>query len=187
MSRFIDYFKDLVASDTHVSSTGGKKRPATIDPNTKLPVTKPTAAAEAIEEGDVAKYASVLKVDDELGLVFGWAIVCKRDGADYWDLQNDHIPEDSMLSASLDFALSGAYAKEMHAGDVNGSVAFLFPMTAEIAKAFSIETTTTGLMIAMRPGTPDMLAKFRPGPNGEPPVYTGFSIGGSRIKDEEVG
>ncbi len=54
------------------------------------------------------------------------------------------------------------------------------PLTEDIAKAFGIDTKTTGLMIAMKPDSDDMLAKFR---NGE---LTGFSIGGHRINDEIV-
>jgi hypothetical protein len=40
------------------------------------------------------------------------------------------------------------------------------------AKAFGVETKTTGLMIAIKPDSDDMLAKFRDG------TLTGFSIGG---------
>ena len=31
---------------------------------------------------DFQTQADVIKVDDDLGLVFGWAIVCKQDGKD---------------------------------------------------------------------------------------------------------
>ena len=31
--------------------------------------------------------AKILKVDDSLGLVFGWAIVCQEDGVPYYDVQ----------------------------------------------------------------------------------------------------
>jgi hypothetical protein len=123
--------------------------------------------------------AKVLKVDDGLGLVFGWAIVCKQDGTDYFDTQGDHIPEDSMMSALTDFMQHSRVAKDMHQGEEIGPIVFAWPMTADIAKAMGIETKTTGAMIAMKPPAA-ILAKFR---NGD---YTGFSIGGSRIKDEEV-
>ena len=174
-------------ADAHVSSTGGKKRKPkkfkdalNEDSGGHLPVTNMTLAAQQITgQSKTQKYAEVLKVDDGLGLVFGWAIVCKQDGEDYFDLQNDCIPEDSMLKASTDFMSGARMAKEMHAGDAAGTVLFAFPMTTDIAKAFGVETKTTGLMVAMRP-EPDMLAKFKDG------TYTGFSIGGYRIKDEEV-
>jgi len=180
-----------VASDAHVSTAlGGKKKPATAKPglnddddddDERLPVTNMTLAAQQITgQKTTAKYAEVIKVDESLGLVLGWAIVCKKDGADYWDLQEDHIPESSMLSAAIDFMQHSRVAKEMHSGESAGSVLFAFPMTEDIAKAFGIETKTTGLMIAMKPDGDDMLVKFRDG------TLTGFSIGGHRLEDEEV-
>ena len=123
--------------------------------------------------------AKVLKVDESLGLVFGWAIICKENGADYWDVQGDHIPEASMLEAAADFAKSAREAREQHDRSDAGQVAFIFPMTEDIAKQFGIETTKTGLMIAMQPDTA-MLAKFKSG------ELTGFSIGGRRLIDDEV-
>lgn len=125
-------------------------------------------------------YAEVQKVDDNLGLVMGWAIVCKENGIDHYDLQNDHIPEDAMLKASLDFMENSQVAKEMHAGEKVGSVVFAFPLTEEIAKSFGILSHKSGLMIAMKPESDDMLEKFRDG------SFTGFSIGGLRLEDEVV-
>jgi hypothetical protein len=51
----------------------------------------------------------LLKVDDSLGVVFGYAIVCREkdtDGnwVDHFDTQGHYIPEDEMLKASIDFA-----------------------------------------------------------------------------------
>lgn len=123
--------------------------------------------------------AKVTKVDDDLGLVFGYAIVCKVDGEDYYDLHGDHIPEDAMLKAATDFMENSRTAKEMHTGESRGTIIFSWPMTSDIAKAFGIETSQTGLMVAMKPDT-DMLAKFKSG------ELTGFSIGGFRGVDEEV-
>ena len=123
--------------------------------------------------------AKIAKVDEELGLVMGFGIVCTENGEPYFDLQGDHIPEDAMLKASLDFMENSQVAKEMHTGDQTGKIVFAFPMTADIAKAFGIETEKTGLMIAVKPDA-DMLQKFKDG------TLTGFSIGGSRGEDEDV-
>ena len=119
------------------------------------------------------------KFDEELGLVMGFIIICKQDGEDYYDLHDDHIPEHAMLKAASDFMENSRTAKEMHTGDKRGSIVFAWPLTTDIAKAFDIETNTTGLMIAMRPDE-DMLEKFKSG------ELTGFSIGGFRGIDEEV-
>lgn len=123
--------------------------------------------------------AQLCKYDDSLGLVLGWAIVCTEKGQPYVDLQNDHIPEDSMLKAASDFMLNSRGADEMHDNKTHGTIVFAFPMTEDIKKSFGIECDRTGLMIAMKPEG-DMLAKFKSG------EYTGFSIGGARIKDEMV-
>jgi len=137
---------------------------------------------------DFQTQADVIKVDDDLGLVFGWAIVCKQDGKDYFDVQGDHIPEASMLKASVDFMQNSRVAGEMHRqeGDAaskkaedHGTVVFAWPMTTEVAKAFGMPFEKTGLMIAMRPDA-DVLAKFKDG------TYTGFSIGGKYVTNEEV-
>lgn len=127
----------------------------------------------------VATSAEVCKVDEELGLVFGFAIVCKVDGEDYFDVQDDHIPESSMLKASTDFMLHSRMAKEMHQGGEAGTVVFAFPLTTDIAKALGIATKKTGLIVAMKPDA-EMLGKFKRG------ELTGFSIGGRRGEDEEV-
>lgn len=124
--------------------------------------------------------AEFLKVDSELGLIFGWAIISKQDGKDYFDTQGDNIPEDAMLKAAADFMAKSRMSKDMHAGEKTGEVVFAWPMTADIAKAMGIQTETTGLMIAIKPDNPQTLEKFKSGD------FTGFSIGGSRIKDEVV-
>lgn len=119
-----------------------------------------------------------LKSDDSLGLAFGWGIICTDKGEPYYDLQEDHIPEDVMLKALTDFMLHSRVAKEMHDGEQIGSVVFAFPLTKELADAYGITCEKTGMMVAMRP-TADVLAKFKSG------EYTGFSIGG-RWTDAEV-
>ncbi len=182
-----------VSGDVHVSAALGEKKPKKKKPkddsengeggqDTHLPITNMTLAAQQItgQAKPTTKFAEVLKVDDSLGLVLGWAIVCRKDGGDYYDLQDDHIPESSMLSAAVDFMQNSRMAKEMHTGESAGTVLFAFPMTEDIAKAFGVETKTTGLMIAMKPESADMLAKFKDG------TYAGFSIGGARLKDEVV-
>ncbi len=126
--------------------------------------------------------ARVAKVDENLGLVFGWAIVCKINGVDYYDLNIDpngekvpeHIPEDAMLKASMEFMQTARPGNEMHKGPNTGTYVFAWPMTTEIAKAMGIATEKTGLMVAYKPA-PEVLAKYRDG------TYTGFSIEGSKV------
>lgn len=136
--------------------------------------------------------SQILKVDEGLGLVFGYAIVCKVDGEDYYDLNVDvdgvhkgkrvpeHIPEDAMLEAAFEAVSKGFVpGNEMHEGPDSGSHLFLFPLTTEIAKALDIEAKRTGLLLGYKPEA-DVLAKFKNG------TYTGFSIEGGRVEHEEV-
>jgi len=119
------------------------------------------------------------------GMVFGFAVVCTVDGQPYIDLQKDHIPDDAMLDASVDFAKSARIAGDMHLKDQDGNkiedgtVAFLFPLTADIAKSMGITSAKTGLMVGLKPSEAT-LAKFMDG------TYTGFSIGGEYITNEEA-
>jgi hypothetical protein len=147
----------------------------------------------------IFKVNDVINVDEEHGLVFGFAIVCKvwneaaKAFEDYYDLNVDtdgvhkgqpvpeNIPEDSMFKAWVDASASGSHlpGNDMHAGPDVGSYYSLFPLTTDIAKTLGIETKRTGLICAYKP-TPEVLAKFKDG------TYTGFSIEGARIATEEV-
>lgn len=141
----------------------------------------PVAVVETEEEVSTRfrTAAEVIKVDEGLGLVLGWAVICKQMGEDYFDVQGDHIEEDALVEATAEFMEHSRVAKEMHNGSGRGTVVFAFPLTTEIAKSFGIRTETTGLMIGMRPD-PEMLEKFKSG------ELRGFSIGGIRLEDEEV-
>jgi len=129
--------------------------------------------------------AEVVKVDEELGLVFGWGIVCKVDGEPFYDSQRDHIPEEAMLKATASFMLESRVSGDMHERTEkdqpvrDGDVVFSFPLTTEVAKALEIETRKTGWLVAIKP-SPQVLSKYRDG------TYKGFSIGGSRIRDEDA-
>lgn len=120
------------------------------------------------------------KADPALGIAFGFAIVSKDGGEDYFDVQGDHIPENSMLTAAADFMLNSRVGKTMHDGDQTGDVVFAFPLTTDIAKSLGISTERTGLLIGFKPSDPATLDSLVKG------EFTGFSIGGTRGEDEEV-
>ena len=119
----------------------------------------------------------ISKLDESLGLVFGWAAISLEDGEPYFDLQDEHIPEDTLLKAATDFAESTRAALDMHDGESIGDIRFIFPLTTDIAKALDIETPRTGLLIGMKPSD-EVLEKYKSG------EYTGFSIGGAVIDAE---
>lgn len=131
--------------------------------------------------------SEILKVDEELGLVFGFAIICKIDGEDYYDLNVDrsgervpeHITEKAMLAGVTDFMQHSRVAREMHVGTEKGTIVHSFPLTTEIAAALEITTKRTGWLVAMKPDCPAMIDKFKAG------KLRGFSIGGSRVSFTE--
>lgn len=137
---------------------------------------------------EITKAAKVVKMDDSLGLVFGWAIVCKVNDEDYYDLNVDrdtgkrvpeHIPETTMMKAAMDFMNTARPGNEMHAGPDSGTYMFTWPMTTEIADAMGMVTEKTGLMVAYKP-TPEVYQKFKDG------TYTGFSIEGVALDRQEI-
>lgn len=122
----------------------------------------------------------VTKVDDSLGLVFGWAIVCSEGGQPYFDTQGDYIPPDAMLKEASAFMEHLRVAKEMHVGGQRGEIIHSLPLTPELAAAFGITTKRHGWIIGMKPDA-DMFARFKSG------ELRGFSIGGRRGDDEPAG
>lgn len=117
-------------------------------------------------------------MDEGLGLVFGWGIICTEKGVDHYDLQGDHIPEDVMVESTSDFMENARVAKDMHVGSQHGTIVHSFPLTADIAKAMGITTEKTGWMIAMKPSA-EVLKQFVSGER------RGFSIGGDCAYIEE--
>lgn len=129
---------------------------------------------------EITIVSDVCKVDGSLGLVFGYAMVCKIDGEPHFDLQGHHIPEETMLKTLTKFMENSNIAKEMHTGEQVGKYLFAFPMTTDIAKALDIQVKQTGALIAMKPDNQSTLEKFKSG------EFTGFSIGGVNAVFEDV-
>lgn len=138
------------------------------------------------------KIAKVQSVDIEHGIVLGWAITCKVNGEDYYDLNIDkhedgtweivpeHIPESTMFKCAAQFMESpDRPGNDMHQGPDMGQYLFMMPMTDEIAKAFGMTTRVSGLMVGYKP-PPHLLEKYVSG------EYTGFSIEGVKLAFEDI-
>jgi len=121
----------------------------------------------------------VQKVDKDYGLVFGIACVCTEDGEPYVDLQHQHVTEEAMLGAAIDFAKSERPILEMHEGEPRGEAIFSFPVTQDVADAFGISPRQTGLWIGAQVDE-EMAKKFDSG------ELTSFSIAGRMKKYERV-
>lgn len=169
---------------------------ATADPGEAGAAMRDQAAWKAVEETfedhdgrwiEKAGMARTLKVNEELGIVFGFAMVCKIDGIDYYDLNIDpngervpeNIPEDAMLKCLAVFmAKANRPGNDMHVGEDKGEYIFAFPLTTDIAKSLEVVTRKTGALVGYMP-PPELLAKYKSG------EYTGFSIEGLKIEWEE--
>lgn len=124
-------------------------------------------------------FTKITEVNADLGLILGFAMICKEGGEEYVDLQDDHIPEHSMIESAIDFMESSRELRTMHTEKKSGEVVFAFPLTAQIAKAYGFETNKTGLMIGVRPDS----VTLERAKKGE---FTGFSIGGIVLESEYV-
>jgi hypothetical protein len=146
----------------------------------------------ASDQTRIVKVSDVLSVDEEHGIVIGWAIVCKINGEPYYDQNVDiagphvgkrvpeHITEDAMFKCAADAVSDGLLSgNEMHRGPDVGHYSFLLPLTTDIAKALDITTKRTGLIVGYKPNDADVLAKFKNG------TYKGFSIEGDRVSFTE--
>lgn len=119
----------------------------------------------------------ICKIDETLGIIFGWGLVSTQDGQPYHDLQGDHVSDYELTQAAMHFMLKSRTAKTMHAGEASGDVLFCFPLTSDVLKSFDIKSDTTGLLIGIKPRDQSILQKFRDG------EFTGFSIGGSGLAE----
>lgn len=122
-----------------------------------------------------------VKYDAALGLILGFAIVCKTDGQPYTDLHGDHIPEESMIEAAVEYMRTSRESRDNHGRAKDGETVFAFPYTQETADALGlgVEVHKSGLLVGMIPSK-DVLTKVERG------EYTGLSIGGVRVVDEPV-
>ncbi len=149
-------------------------------------------APGAVQKG-FETFFKVSGVDAGLGLVFGWGIVCREGGQDYYDTQKNHIPEDAMVEATTDFMKNSRMAGEQHVRMNAGTIVHSFPLASEIWKAMFTDPVT-GAMMGNLPDSPPksgwmvacapdkaMLARFQLPPT-DPQHLSGFSIGGEHIE-----
>lgn len=128
------------------------------------------------------KTVDILKTDRRLGIVFGFAVICKTLGVDgkvedYYDLHGDHISEEVMMKAAADFAMQAERTgKAQHQGEKIAECVFSFPLTEDVAKALGITSPHFGLLLGFRPLDKKTMDDVDSG------VYSGFSFGGSGVR-----
>ena len=139
-----------------------------------------TAIMRSTMEHDVVKSATILKSDDESRMVYGWASVSTVKGELVVDSQGDTLAPDEMVKMADRFMASVRTAKAMHAGEGIGEVLHSMPLTADIAKAFGIESDREGWMVAMKIHDDGIWQLVKQG------KLTELSIGGRAGKREPV-
>lgn len=124
-------------------------------------------------------HAKLWKVDTTTRMVFGWAQVCKEGGEDYYDSDNQCIPEEVAYAGWNEFMKTSKVHKAMHDGDPIGEVIYAFPLLSDVVKSLGIDTGgKTGYITGVYVADDTTLQKFADG------IYKGFSIGGGAIWED---
>lgn len=128
------------------------------------------SALEQAEKADAKKRFRVSKVDDELGVVFGWASVSvKADGQPLEDLQGDIIDPLDLEKAAYDFVLYARGLDEMHEGKIRGQMVESLFVSPEKLKAMGLTATKkapqVGWWVGFKPDA-DVLQKVKAGQLG---------------------
>jgi cation transport regulator ChaB len=121
---------------------------------------------------DMNKTSDILKLDSERRIAWGWASVSTVNGKLVTDTQGDVITPTEMGKMADRFMSSARMAKAMHEGEQIGEVLHSLPLTAELAKAFGMETDREGWIIGMKVHDDAIWKGFQEG------RYKAFSIGG---------
>ena len=122
----------------------------------------------------------VVKVNERLRILYGFAMVSKINGQPNIDLHGDYITESAMEEAALYYMRdTNRVLQEMHSGERIGKVIFAYPMTTENVADLGMTTQKTGLIIGVQPENDTIFEKFRTG------VYNMFSIGANSVQSEE--
>ena len=133
----------------------------------------------------MSKETPIFKIEESLGLVFGFGLICEKveDGqvVKFYDSDNQHISSETMLKATAEFMETERTNNNDHtpgeSADV-GVVVFSFPLTKEIADSMGIKSDFYGWMVGVKPDT-ETLQKFKDG------HYKGFSIEGACVYEDE--
>lgn len=122
---------------------------------------------------------TILKVDDEQRIVWGWASVISEDGIPVKDRQGDIIEPAVLEKAVNAFMTDVRVGKAMHKGDQVGEFIHSFPLTKELGDALGIHSNREGWVVAMKVHSDEVWDKVKSG------ELRAFSIGG-RAKRVEV-
>lgn len=133
------------------------------------------AAQARVTKTDI--FVPIVKADAKEQVVYGWASPIKELGSEIIDRQGDVIDMSEVRQAAHEFMLhkrvGGSMHKQFDVGQVVESIVF----DADIQKALGIDLPYEGWFIGVKVSKKEDWEKVESG------EYTGFSIGGSGIRE----
>lgn len=120
----------------------------------------------------------ITKVNEELGVIYGWASVTTVEGELVVDSHGDTIDTIEIVKAAHEFVSEARAAKIMHKGEDVGEIVESLVFSEDIQKALGIDLGFEGWFIGMRVPDVDIRKQVM---NGELPM---FSIGGMAESEE---
>lgn len=176
---FNDILKDSPSvADVHVSATGQGKRK-----RQRLPLVVMTAAAPAKPTTKFRIDVPIVKRDDELRTVYGWASVIAESGNVVTDHQGDRIGETELVKAAHEFVAASRHGGLLHAADDQGAafkggeVVESLVLTPDVQKALGVDLGKVGWFIGYRVADPDAWDLVKAG------TLRSFSIGGAARRE----
>jgi hypothetical protein len=115
---------------------------------------------------------SILKIDEEQRIVYGWGSVSTFNGEHIIDKQNHIITMDVLSEAVNDFMENMRVGKVMHSGEQTGSILHSFLITKDISEALGFSTNTEGWIVGYKVHDDEVWKGVKDG------TFTAFSIGG---------
>ena len=129
---------------------------------------------------EVSTYGKILKVDDELRVVWGWASVISKNGKAITDSQGDQISSEVLVKAAHDFMTESRTGGFMHIPDLKvGDIVESMVFTKALQTALGIEIVDKkdnqpieGWLIGFHVDSEKLWKSVKSG------EFTEFSIGG---------
>lgn len=122
----------------------------------------------------------IVKSDEELRVVYGWASVIEQNGETVIDRQGDSIAPQTLVKAAHAFMQESRRSKEMHRGTSIGEVVESIVLTKDVQKTLGVTLDKVGWYIAIKINNEDVWNKIQTG------AYRAFSIGGRAKRDRTL-
>lgn len=150
-----------------------------VDAGAQGPISNVALVKRAPAGDEYTITCKVAKLDEAIGVVFGYALASTLDGGKtpHVDLQGDAIVGgDELIKIALAFAEGGALTDVMHDENPDGWVPFMLPINKETKEALQLTSDIEGIAIGMKPSA-ETFKRFQSG------ELAAFSIGGTGIRE----